>query len=218
MNSKTIVMLVIAALAPAAAIAQEASEQRTAAGGSQSQGPMIVERVHSGLLVAPDFKVTEVNGVTSELAGAYAGWITDDRFFIGGGGYWLANPNRNREMAYGGLVVQWLARANQRFGYSVKGLVGGGQATVSRSFSEIVPVRDPRDVRDIDRSLRTIDVRTRPNFFVAEPEADALIRLTRRLRLTVGAGYRFVALERGGGDNQLRGAVGTLGLQIGGGS
>ena len=113
--------MIIAALAPAA-MAQDASEQRTAAGGSQSQGPMVVERVHSGFLVAPDFKVTEVNRVTSELAGAYAGWVVDDTFFIGGGGYWLANPNRNREMAYGGLVAQWLARTNRRVGYSVKPL------------------------------------------------------------------------------------------------
>ena len=210
--------MIIAALAPAAAMAQDASEQRTAAGGSQSQGPMVVERVHSGFLVAPDFKVTEVNRVTSELAGAYAGWVVDDTFFIGGGGYWLANPNRNREMAYGGLVAQWLARTDRRIGYSVKGLVGVGQATVLRSFSQIVPVRDPRDVRDVGRTFRSVDVRTRPNFFVAEPEADALIRLTRRLRLTVGAGYRFVAVERGGDDDGLRGAVGTVGLQIGGGS
>ena len=61
---------------------------------------MLVERVKSGFLVAPDFKVTEFNH-PSELAGAYAGWLTDQTFFVGGG-YWLANRNAGREMATAG--------------------------------------------------------------------------------------------------------------------
>ena len=50
-----------------------------------------------------------------------------------------------------------------------------------------------------------------------EPEADVLIRLTRGMRITAGAGYRFTFADYGG-DSRLRGAVGTVGLQIGGGS
>ena len=57
---------------------------------------MIVERVKSAFLVAPDFKVTEVDHKTSELAGAYAGWLTDNTLLIGGGGYWLAIPSFSR--------------------------------------------------------------------------------------------------------------------------
>src|SRR5712691_8783426 len=118
-----------------------AAAAQTTPGGAAapaSQGPMIVERVHSGFLVAPDFKITEVDKKTSELAGGYAGWVTDDKIFIGGGGYWLANQSRDREMAYGGLMVQWLARTNERFGLSAKGLVGGGRATLSSSVSDIL--------------------------------------------------------------------------------
>jgi len=176
-------------------------------------GPMIFEPIRSGWLVAPDAKITDVDGRTSELVGGYAGRITDDTFFIGGGGYWMANQSHDREMAYGGLVVQWLARTNSRFGYSVKGLVGGGAATLSG----VTLLRD-NDERD-NRRGRITSVRGRSNqaFFVAEPEADVLVRLTRHMRLTAGAGYRFTAAERGG-DSRLRGAVGTLGLQIGGGS
>ena len=212
-------------LLPIAATAQ------TTAGGaaaSASQGPMIVERVHSGFLVAPDFKITEVDKKTSELAGGYAGWLTDDRIFIGGGGYWLANQSRDREMAYGGLIVQWLARTNERFGFSAKGLVGGGRATLSSSVSDILRMSerdrvslgrmDQNDRDDLNRSRLTDSrIRFREDFFVAEPEVGLLVRLTKRLRLTGGAGYRFTAGE-GRDDNRLHGAVGSVGLQIGGGS
>ncbi len=192
------------------------------------QGPMIVERVHGGFLVAPDFKITEVDKKTSELAGGYAGWLTDDRIFIGGGGYWLANQSRDREMAYGGLIAQWLARTNERFGFSARGLVGGGRATLSSGLPDILRMSerdrlslgrmDQNDRDDLNRSRFTDSrIRFREDFFVAEPEVGLLVRLTKRLRLTGGAGYRFTAGE-GRNDNRLHGAVGSVGLQIGGGS
>jgi len=204
MNSRRFVLFLVIALVPLRVAAQTTPS---------APGPMIFEPVHSGWLAAPDFKITEVDHRTSELVGGYAGRITDDTFFIGGGGYWMANQSRDREMAYGGLVVQWLARTNARLGFSVKGLVGGGAATLSG----LTLLRD-NDDRD-DRRGRITTIRGRHNqaFFVAEPEADVLVRLTRHMRLTAGAGYRFTASERDG-DSRLRGAVGTLGLQIGGGS
>ena len=204
MNSRRLVLFLVIALVPLRVAAQTTPS---------APGPMIFEPVRSGWLAAPDFKITEVDHRTSELVGGYAGRITDDTFFIGGGGYWMANQSRDREMAYGGLVVQWLARTNARLGFSVKGLVGGGAATLSG----LTLLRD-NDDRD-DRRGRITTIRGRHNqaFFVAEPEADVLVRLTRHMRLTVGAGYRFTTSERGG-DSRLRGAVGTLGLQIGGGS
>ena len=103
---RAILVSVMAWLAPLSAAAQS-----RAAATPPTQGPMIVETIHSGFLAAPDVKVTEVDHKTSELVGGYAGWVTDDTFLVGGGGYWLANARGNdREMAYGGLVVQWLAR------------------------------------------------------------------------------------------------------------
>jgi len=98
-----------------------AAAQSRAAATPATQGPMIVETIHSGFLAAPDFKITELDGRTSGLVGGYAGWVTDDTFFVGGGGYWLANTNRNDpEMAYGGLVVQWLALKSGRLGLGMR--------------------------------------------------------------------------------------------------
>jgi hypothetical protein len=187
----------------------------------RSQGPMIVEPIHSGFLAAPDVKVTEVDRKTSELVGGYAGWVTDDTFFIGGGGYWLANRNRNdREMAYGGLVVQWLVWKGDRVGFGAKGLVGGGEATLSDTISVRVP--EVRTNGRVTTPATTISerVRFRDGFVLAEPEALLSVKLTKQVRLAVSGGYRFTGSDRRGGigGDRLDGATGSVALQIGGGS
>ena len=125
-------------------------------------------------------------------------------------------------MAYGGLVVQWLARKNSRVGFGVKGLVGGGEATLSDTIT-ITP-RVP-EFRSMDGRLLTPApalaqrVRFRQGFMIAEPEALLSLKLTKRVRLAGGVGYRFTGSERRGlGGDRLDGTTGSLALQIGGGS
>jgi hypothetical protein len=189
----------------------------------RTQGPMTVEPIHSGFLVAPDFKITEVDRKTSGLVGGYAGWATDDTFFVGAGGYWLANTNRNDpEMAYGGLVVQWLALKSGRVGVGVKGLVGGGEATVSDNITitpRVPEFRGP-DGRVVTPAPALVQrVRFREGFVIAEPEALLSVRLSSQVRLAAGAGYRFTGTDRRSiGGGRLDGATGSLALQIGGGS
>jgi hypothetical protein len=193
--------------------------------------PMTVERVQSGFLAAPDFKVTDVDKKTSGLVGGYAGWLADESFFVGGAGYWLANGSSDRQMAYGGVMLQWLAQTSDRLGVGVKGLFGGGQATLVSTVTTYVPapvpVLDPRNLQPgrIDPNLirppvpTTANVRFGEDFVVAEPEVDLLFRISRQVRLTAGAGYRFVGADRHGiDDSRLRGATGSVALQIGGGS
>jgi len=232
MSSKYLVILLML-IAPAIARAQDrpidspletsgAIALRSAADTEQPAGPMTIERVRSGVLIAPDFKVTRFDGRTSELVGGYGGWLSDKTFFVGGGGYWLANGSRDRRLAYGGLVLQWMGRGGQTIGYSIKGLIGGGESTVSRTVTQTIRFPDLRRLNDgrIEAGRQpqsiTTSVRTRQDFFVGEPEADVVVRITKTLHLTVGAGYRFIAAERGD-ENRLRGAVGTIGLQLGGG-
>jgi hypothetical protein len=173
---------------------------------------MTFEAVHSGWLVAPEAKITQFDGQTDALLGASGGWITDDTFFVGGAAHWLVNPSNDHEMWYGGLSLQFLAHTQSRFGYSAKGLIGGGEATLGGST--VARGGDFRRGRIAPTPVRTI---FRQAFFVMEPEADVLVRLTRSMRITAGVGYRFTFADYGG-DSRLRGAVGTLGLQIGGGS
>src|SRR5262245_20059814 len=109
----TLPAAVVFSLVPLLAYAQTPQGQRT-------QGPMIVERVQSGFLVAPEVKVTEFDHRTSELVGAYGGWLSQEMFFIGGGGYWLANRSSDRELGYGGLIIGILPRTEGAIGFGAR--------------------------------------------------------------------------------------------------
>ncbi len=82
-------------------------------------GQLTIERVEQGFVFAPDARVTEVNGETATLAGGYVGWMTDRTWLVGAGGYWLANQDDDLKMTYGGMVVEYLARSQQRIGFGV---------------------------------------------------------------------------------------------------
>jgi hypothetical protein len=218
MRRLSTLVAVIACLVPLSAAAQPAGQTTP-----RTQGPMTVEPIHSGFLVAPDVKVTEVDRKTSELVGGYAGWLTDDRVFIGGGGYWLANGNRNdREMAYGGVVVHWLVWNSGRVGLGAKGLLGGGEATLADTvtITPRVPEFRTQDGRGPATAPALVQrVRVRDGFLLAEPEAQLSLKLMKQLRLAIGAGYRFTGTDRHSfGSRRLDGATGSLALQIGGGS
>src|SRR6185295_1588730 len=97
-------------------------------------GPMTFEVIHDGPLAAPEVKITQFDGKTDTLLGGYGGWLTDNRFFVGGGWYFLLNPSHDHELNYGGLIVQWLEHTSGPIGFSVRGLIGGGYATTSQTF------------------------------------------------------------------------------------
>src|SRR2546430_1784725 len=115
---------------PLSAAAQDVDASASAQQGTRSQGPMVVERVKSGFQVTPEVKITKFDSKTSEVVGADAGWLADKSFFIGGGGYWLANQNHDRRLAYGGLVLGLFTPVDAPFSFGVKALIGGGSATV----------------------------------------------------------------------------------------
>jgi hypothetical protein len=127
-------------------------------------------------------------------------------------------------MAYGGLVLQLLARTDRRVGFGVKGLIGGGRATLGTTVTQIPGFRDlPNlpDLRrfgiDLDRSLRaptSSRVRLREGFFVAEPQWTWSSGSPAGLRLTGGAGYRLIDAE-GRDDRRLRGATGASACRSG---
>lgn len=220
---------VCACLFPLTALAQ--GGQPAPAPGGQG-GPMIVERVKSGFVYAPDVKVTKFDRRVTELVGGYAGWLTDRTFFIGGGGYFTPNHTRDRRLAYGGLVVGLQTGGSRRVGVGVKGLVGGGQATVVRSVtlfdrddfvhiqnvvSNLTPNLPHVPTRIVAPVPVVASARVRERFFVGEPEANVIVNLTKRFRLTAGAGYRFVASRNRGTREDLGGVTGSVALQIGAG-
>lgn len=200
---------VVAALVPLAASAQGTTPR--------SSGPMTVERIDSGFLIAPEVKVTRFDRRTSELAGVYAGWLGEQAFFIGGGGYWMANRTHDRNLAYGGLVVGVMPRTRGPVGFGVKALLGAGRATTVQTVTFFDDGRDGRDPHPLVIPVpSSVNVRVRNEFAVVEPDASVIFRLSKHVHLTAGAGYRYTGRERDRESrDRLNGASGSIALQIG---
>jgi hypothetical protein len=223
--------VVCTALAAAPGNAQGQERQPSAPAADAQGSTMQVTPLTRGWVVAPDVKITRVDDRAATLVGGYVGWVTEGAFLVGAGGYWLANGSDNREMAYGGLVLEWLARTDRRIGFGARTLLGGGRATIGLSYAEVLgPAAAEafdghrlgfghrsgrhRGVFDPDNLTRSVgDVGE--NFLVAEPQANVLLTLTHWMRLNAGVGYRLI-----GGtsllDDRLGGVSGTVAVQFGG--
>lgn len=179
---------------------------------------LLVEEIQSGWLFAPDARATDLNGKTGALAGGYIGHITDRTWVIGAGGYFLTNREDDFKLAYGGPVFDWLIRSDRKIGFGVRTLVGAGTATLARPLSDFVNVRGPsrRDVRTPSR-VATLNhtVAVDDDFFVAEPQLNVMVNLSKGQRLVFGVGYRAVANAPLLGD-QLNGVSGSVSFQVGG--
>jgi hypothetical protein len=202
-------------------------------------GQLSIERVEQGFVFAPDARITEVNGETAALAGGYVGWMTDRTWLVGAGGYWLANQDDDLKMAYGGMVLEYLARSHQRIGFGVRGLIGAGSATLGSTVGEYfgvdgdlgLPGHDPRN-QPAARMMHggrgpgrggsfpipgNTAILVHESFFVVEPQASVIWHFTRLARLDLGVGYRLTA-GAGALDEDLRGPSASIAVQFGGSS
>ena len=203
------VAIVAALLVAPAAYAQNARAQ---AQPVPANGPLVFERIPEAWVLAPDFKVTDVDGRTGELAGAYGGKIIDNTLLIGGAGYWLANDARDFKMMYGGVIVGWQSPEFGRIRFGGRGLAGLGSATLGfavpgRNVGPD-PLAGPRDVRG-DIRFGVTDPRAalqaprrapvparivgRDDFAVFEPQANVSARITDAIGVSCGVGYRQTA-------------------------
>ena len=209
-------------LVPVAATAQtSASEQQTpAAAPTPQQGPLVLERIQNPFVVAPDYRFTDLDGNTGQLAGAYAGRLFDNTLFIGGGYYWLVNGGHEEEMRYGGFILGWSMPAGKAIRFGARGLVGLGTAELATGTDFRVP--DPRvqDPRMGDRLHgvagipgQTVRFLAHDDFFVFEPQANATINIIQHVGVEVGAGYRITGSTEALQD-RLNGISGSLALQL----
>ncbi|HXD19518.1 MAG TPA: hypothetical protein VN654_21040 [Vicinamibacterales bacterium] len=221
-------IFVAALLAATAAYAQNAP--------APANGPLVLERIHDGWVLAPDFKVTDVDDRTGELAGVYGGRLIDNTLLIGGAGYWLTNDARDFKMTYGGVIVGWQSREFGRIRFGGRGLAGGGTATLGFDVTSLragpvflnVP-RAPGDIRFgvVDprtpvrpaapaqpQVVRSLNVLAHEDFFVVEPQASISARLTKGIGVSCGVGYRetaYAAVLR----DRLNGPTANLAIQFG---
>ena len=160
-----------------------------------------------GFVIAPDFRVTEINHQTAGLIGAYGGYVFAGQVLIGGGAYWQANSTDGAHLAYGGPVVEWRMFTDRTIGFNLHGLMGAGWR-----FSDFGYFQDVR----FGHHGPPVDVRYGMPyglhdevFFVAEPEAQIVVRFGTSVRLQGGVGYRATSA------NGLSGPSGSISLQFG---
>src|SRR6188508_1692741 len=117
MVSRKIGVLRIAILLCAALLPRSSAAQTSA-------GPMTVQRIGNSAFIAPDFKITDFNGKASGVAGAFGGFLVENTFFIGAGGYGLTDTSNQRDMWYFGLVTGVYLNRDRPVGYGFKALIG----------------------------------------------------------------------------------------------
>lgn len=176
------------------------------------QGPLMIEVVRDSFVVATDYKLTDLDGTIGQLAGGYVGRSIEETVFVGAAGYWLVSGSGGDALAYGGLLAGWSAPLGDRIRFGVRGLVGGGRATLG---TDVGPLRgaDRFNRRGRRASPATRYALARDDFFVFEPQADLLTRVNDHLSIHWAAGYRVTALADRL-DDRLNGTTGSVGLQL----
>jgi hypothetical protein len=187
-----------------------------------SQGPLVLEPVHNPFVVTPEYKVTEIDGKAGQLAGGYAGRLIDERLLIGGAVYTLVHGSNGVELTYGGVVVGWATRPAARVRFGARALVGAGSATLSVG-DVVVPFggrafdarrSTPRNIAAIVDNSQVVRVFGRDDFFVFEPQVNAVTHFNDHVGVDLALGYRLTGFDEFSRD-RLDGVTGALGVQFG---
>jgi hypothetical protein len=158
-----------------------------AASAQEPEQEVLVDRDHdNGYSLGFDVKFSEIDGDFTNFVGLHAGWLINHRFLIGVAGYGKTTGIDRSQMGYGGLTLEYFLRPERLWNVSIAGLIGGG--AISWNWT------DP--------------------FFVGEPEAKLNLNLSKRWRLSLGGGYRFVG-GAPGPDGRLSGFVGDVAIKFG---
>ena len=211
---KTLVLFVFLLSVPAAALAQPPASPPT-------QGPLVLERIENDIVLAVDYKLTDVDKRTGQLAGGYGGWLVQDTILVGGGIYSLANRASDFKLTYGGLLIGWTMPPEHRFQFGARGLVGVGTATLGTDldlvrFGGRTGAVDPRgrlDARGQAAIPSRVRVRLNDDFFVFEPQLTLVTKVTRAISVHWNGGYRVTGYTSL--DDRLNGVTGSVALQLG---
>ena len=170
-----------------------------------ASGPLVIERIESRFVVAPEYKFTDVNGRTGHMAGVTAGVLTDRALYLGGAIYFLTNGRDDFGLTYGGLLAGWTTGVGSHLRVGGRGLFGFGGATLGESFAAF----DPHY-----RGVRSYQYVAHGDFLFAEPQAQAHVSFADHVGLDVTGGYRFAGFDDFFHEG-VDGASGSVGVQIG---
>jgi hypothetical protein len=192
--------LLVLLTVPAAALAQT----------TPAPSPLVVEPVRTPFVFAPDYKVTDIDGDRRQMAGGFIGRAFDEVLFVGAAGYWLVDGSPGEELGYGGLMLGWSGPRTSVVRVGVRGLIGGGTATLARDITLLRAPREPSGGR-VTPAFRFFE---RDDFFVFEPQVGVEAHVLPHVALNVAAGYRLTGLTRVLETDRLNGATGSVALQF----
>ena len=195
MNAKLLVLIAICAVASPLA--------------AQEPETLVRGRVTSGGFGGPAVRVTQLIGQTGIMMGGRGGWIINHRFVVGGGGYGVIGSGIDvpytptsggrayLTFGYGGLELQYFERPMKLVHLTFATLVGVGGAEYRQGSGG--------------------QLTGSSTLLVVEPAAGVALNVTTKLRVNVGASYRYVSGVGLPGlvDRDLRGASASLGLDFG---
>ena len=160
-----------------------------------------------GFVIAPDVRISEIGHDTVTLVGAYGGYVFAAHLLVGLGGYWQADSTNGLRLAYGGPVAAWRLFPERTVGVNLHGLIGAGQLYADHDYYYFYGV--PSGPRNSNRVASTYLYGYGDVFFVAEPEAQVVVRLGSSVRLLGGIGYRMTSAHG------LDGTSGSISVQFG---
>ncbi|MCL5991856.1 MAG: hypothetical protein M1419_07115, partial [Bacteroidetes bacterium] len=144
---------------------------------------------------AVELKLTQLQGEMGLLIGGRGGWIINNSFSIGGGGYGLVTSQKINNyptyyddssaylrVGWGGLFVEYINSSNKLIHFTVNTLIGAGGASYTRSY------HDGMNNWNNDGWM----YESTP-FFVVEPGATIDLNVAKFFRISLGASYRFVS-------------------------
>ncbi len=138
---------------------------------------------------APVVRFSKMGDSYSTLVGGRGGLIINDNFVLGGCGMGLAHPRDRSEFsgktysgnydrvdfAYGGGLIEYYFTPKSLFGFSAGATIGGGGLTF----------HSRKEAYDEDEYGSDV-------FFVAEPEVNVFVNITKFCRIGAGISYRYV--------------------------
>ncbi len=173
---------------------------------------LIGNNLENGGFGGPTVKFSQFAGEMGLLVGGGGGWVIGKTFTIGGAGYGLVTTNvvnngsEDYEIGfgYGGLLLEYLKRPDDLIHYYATCVfaLGGLSFRSPGSYVDVDPTRD-----DL--------------VYIIEPSVNVCLNLTKNLKVSAGAGYRYVtgldqaSLDLGLEETGLTGASFNISFRFG---
>jgi hypothetical protein len=168
---------------------------------------LITDQTEVGGYIAATIASTEMKDEFALLAGGQVAMVVNHWMSVGLGGFGtVVDPEpddivglEKLELAYGGLLLEYIFRPHSVFHVSVPVLVGGGKVWMAGEYT------DPESGEESD------------GFLVLEPGFNLEFNITRNWRLDFGIGYRHVSGTELAdiSDEELSGVTGVVTFKLG---